>query len=93
MTLDEPSVAGKGQQESGNQRPNGRRDTHAPLGPMVVGFIFQLMGFATKGALPGDTEAVYIAVGLLSPGAYLLSILPLIAMHRALNAYYRSLDQ
>ena len=63
------------------------------LGPMVVGFIFQLMGFATKGAVPGDTDAVYVAVGLLSPGAYLLSILPLIGMHQALKAYYRSLDQ
>ena len=61
------------------------------LGPMVVGFVFQAMGFATKGAVPGDTEAVYIAVGILSPGAYLLSIIPLIAMHRALKAYYLSI--
>lgn len=57
------------------------------LGPMAVGFIFQVMGFATKGKAGGDPEAVYIAVGMLSPGLYLLSILPLIALGRALKAY------
>ena len=60
------------------------------LGPMVVGFVFQLMGFATHGAKGGDPNAVYIAIGVLSPGLYALSILPLLAMHRSLKSYYRS---
>ncbi|WP_167073386.1 MFS transporter [Sphingomonas vulcanisoli] len=60
------------------------------LGPMAVGFIFQIMGFATHGVAGGDPRAVYAAVGLLSPGLYLLSILPLLGMRRSLAAYYRS---
>lgn len=62
------------------------------LGPMAVGFIFQIMGFATHGAAGGDPRAVYIAVGVLTPVAYLLSILPLLGLHRALNAHYRSVQ-
>lgn len=60
------------------------------LGPMVVGFVFQIMGFATKGAAGGDPNAVYFAVGVLSPLLYTLSILPLLGMHRSLEAFYKS---
>ena len=57
------------------------------LGPMAVGFIFQIMGFATHGSITGDPQAVYLAVGVLSPALYILSILPLIGLHRALRAH------
>lgn len=60
------------------------------LGPMAVGIIFQLMGFATHGASGGDPRAVYIAVGVLTPAAYLLSILPLIGLGRSLAAHDRT---
>lgn len=60
------------------------------LGPMAVGFVFQLMGFATHGSTGGDPNAVYIAVGILSPGLYALSIVPLLFMRRSLADYYRS---
>ena len=60
------------------------------LGPMAVGFIFQIMGFATKGTALGDPRAVYIAVGVLTPMLYALSIVPLLAMRRSLADYYRS---
>ncbi|MGZ5927008.1 MAG: hypothetical protein ACXWLJ_10050, partial [Rhizomicrobium sp.] len=61
------------------------------LGPMAVGFIFQIMGFATHGAAGGDVRAVYAAVGILSPGVYLLSILPLLGLHYALKQHYKAL--
>ena len=64
--------------------------TSFALGPMAVGFIFQLMGFATHGAAGGDTRAVYMAVGVLSPLLYTLSIIPLLGMRRSLAAYYQS---
>ena len=48
------------------------------------------MGFATKGAAGGDPDAVYLAVGVISPLLYALSIVPLLFMHRALESYYRS---
>ena len=60
------------------------------LGPMLVGFIFQFMGFATHGSINGDTRAVYLAVGFVTPLAYALSILPLIGLHRSLKTYYQS---
>ena len=63
------------------------------LGPMAVGFIFQIMGFATQGSLGGNPKAVYLAVGVLSPLAYALSVVPLLFMGRALDAHYRSLRQ
>lgn len=62
------------------------------LGPMAVGFVFQLMGFATHGAAGGDNRAVYFAVGIMSPVAYTLSVIPLLAMGRALAAHRRSLE-
>jgi GPH family glycoside/pentoside/hexuronide:cation symporter len=58
------------------------------LGPMAVGFIFQIMGFATKGTVPGDPRAVYLAVGVLTPAVYALSLLPLLAVRRTLEAHY-----
>lgn len=60
------------------------------LGPMLVGFVFQIMGFATHGAAGGDPRAVYFAVGVLSPLLYALSIIPLLGMRRSLAAYYKS---
>jgi GPH family glycoside/pentoside/hexuronide:cation symporter len=60
------------------------------LGPMAVGFIFQIMGFATHGAAGGDTRAVYLAVGVLTPLAYALSVVPLLAVGRALSLHDRS---
>jgi glycoside/pentoside/hexuronide:cation symporter, GPH family len=60
------------------------------LGPMLVGFIFQIMGYATHGSLAGDTRAIYLAVGVVSPLAYALSIVPLLALGRALTAYQGS---
>lgn len=62
------------------------------LGPMAVGFIFQVMGFATHGAAGGDPRAVYLAVGVLTPAAYALSILPLLGIRSALKAHYQSLQ-
>ena len=59
------------------------------LGPMVVGVIFQVMGFATHGSAGGDPRAVYIAVGVVTPVAYLLSILPLIGLGRTMEAHLR----
>ena len=60
------------------------------IGPMIVGFLFQAMGYATKGSLGGDPRAVYLAVGLVSPLAYALSVVPLLALGRALKAYQLS---
>jgi GPH family glycoside/pentoside/hexuronide:cation symporter len=61
------------------------------LGPMIVGFIFQVMGFATHGSAGGDPRAVYLAVAVLPPLAYAFSIVPLLALGRALNQHARSL--
>lgn len=58
------------------------------LGPMAVGFIFQIMGFATHGSAGGDPNAVYLSVGFLSPFLYAISILPLLGLQRTLKAHY-----
>ncbi len=60
------------------------------VGPILVGLIFQVMGFATHGSAGGDPRAVYIAIGVLTPAAYLLSVLPLWGLGVSLTAYNRS---
>ena len=62
------------------------------VGPILVGLIFQIMGFATHGSTGGDPRAVYIAIGVLTPAAYALSVVPLLALGRALTAYHKSME-
>jgi GPH family glycoside/pentoside/hexuronide:cation symporter len=49
------------------------------IGPMIVGFLFQFMGFSTHGSSAGgDTRAVYLCVAVIPPLAYLLSLWPVL---------------
>jgi GPH family glycoside/pentoside/hexuronide:cation symporter len=48
------------------------------IGPMIVGLMFQLMGFSTHGADAGsNNQAVYLALAVVPSVAYLLSVGPL----------------
>ena len=48
------------------------------LGPMVVGGLFQLLGFGVPGAAArSDPQAVYLAASVIPATAYLLSVWPI----------------
>jgi GPH family glycoside/pentoside/hexuronide:cation symporter len=48
------------------------------IGPMIVGLLFQLLGFKTHGGPVGnDTRAVYLCAAVIPSLAYLLSVWPL----------------
>lgn len=55
------------------------------VGPLIVGLLFQFMGFDPKaGGAATDTTAVYVAIGLVAPLLYLLSTWPVSRMQRSL---------
>ena len=56
------------------------------IGPLIVGLLFQFMGFNPKAAgADTDTTAVYVAIGVVTPLLYLLSAWPVGRMRRALD--------
>lgn len=56
------------------------------IGPMIVGTLFQVLGFARPGdSSPGDVQAVYLAAAVLPPTAYLLSAAPVLMIGRRLR--------
>jgi len=57
------------------------------IGPMIVGTLFQVLGFARPGdSAPGDVQAVYLAAAVVPPAAYLLSAGPVLMIGRRLRA-------
>jgi GPH family glycoside/pentoside/hexuronide:cation symporter len=49
------------------------------LGAMLVGFVFQAFGYASHGPGTGvSSDAVYVAIGIMTPCAFLLSIVPVL---------------
>ena len=48
------------------------------VGPLIVGLLFQFMGFDPKAAgAATDPTAVYVAIGVVTPLLYLLSAWPI----------------
>lgn len=57
------------------------------LGPMIVGGLFQLLGFSLRGpGGPPDPTAAYLAAAVIPPAAYLLSAWPALRIGRSLQA-------
>jgi GPH family glycoside/pentoside/hexuronide:cation symporter len=57
------------------------------LGAMLVGFVFQAFGYAPDGPGAGiNPAAVYFAIGIMTPGAFLLSIVPVLRIRPRLTS-------
>jgi GPH family glycoside/pentoside/hexuronide:cation symporter len=57
------------------------------VGPLIVGLLFQFMGFNPKAASANtDPTAVYVAIGVVTPLLYLLSAWPVASIRQSLGA-------
>ena len=55
------------------------------MGPLIVGLLFQFMGFDPKAAgAATDPTAVYVAIGVVTPLLYLLSAWPVALIKQSL---------